>query len=107
SLGKYHINLLAHNFQYIDAVSVDTPILADDVRQSLQDCFRIRERLARSFLFLKYLNSCSRSLQDARAKQVWNDVHDIAKAAMAEIDKDINVQGWDNEWEVRPSRGKR
>ena len=106
SLGKYHINVLSHKFQYIDAISVDTPILDDSVRQHVQDCFAIRERLTRSLQFLEYLNSCSKSLQDARAKQIWDDVHTTAKAAMIEIGKSINDREWHSYWEARPSRKK-
>ena len=106
SLGKYHINSLAHNFQYIDAISVDTPILDDSVRQSVKDCFTIRERLTRSRQFLEYLNGCGKSLQDARAKQIWGDVYSTAKAAMIEIGKGIDERPWHSDWEPRPFRKK-
>ena len=85
-LGKYHINVLAHKFQYIDAVLVDTPIIYDNVRQILLDSFAIRERLERSRRFLEYLDACSMSLHDARARQTWSYVRNAAKAEIVNIE---------------------
>jgi hypothetical protein len=69
SLGRYHAVSLVKTFNYMDAVTVDTPVIDDSVRQKIQDVFPIRERLERCKLFLRYLDDSSRTMNDSQILQ--------------------------------------
>jgi hypothetical protein len=75
SAERIHINVLVRTFQYIDAVTVDTPIIDDDARFAIRDVFAIKDRLERCKVFVDYLDRCSKTLQDAGAQQYWRDVY--------------------------------
>ncbi len=75
SLGAYHINELAVQFQYVDAMIVDTPVLDEAVRRKMVDSQSISERLNRVVAFIEYLDTCSSSLKDRDAISLWKDVH--------------------------------
>jgi hypothetical protein len=52
----YHIERLAGEFQYVDAVVVDTPILDQTDRTTIRDARKLEERLERAEVFASYLN---------------------------------------------------
>jgi GTPase SAR1 family protein len=51
--GLYHAYRLAGNFQYLDAMIVDTPILTDSVREKMRVVEDIADRLGRAEVFVK------------------------------------------------------
>lgn len=75
SKGKYHITSLVNTFTYMDAITVDTPILDDLTRADIRDVLGVMERLERCSNFLQYLHNCSMGLQDAQASQLWNETY--------------------------------
>jgi hypothetical protein len=50
--GLYHAFRLASNFQYIDAMIIDTPILDDTVRDKIRGAEDIGDRLIRAEIFV-------------------------------------------------------
>jgi hypothetical protein len=54
--GVYHIERLAGEFQYLDAVVVDTPILDGPVRALIGDVKTFNQRLDRAEIFARYLD---------------------------------------------------
>lgn len=60
SIGVYHIMKWLSEFSYLDAVSIDTPILNENVKNdisSLKDSFDIIDRYKRAMAFRHYLTS--------------------------------------------------
>lgn len=57
TLGLYHITRLCSLFAYIDAVTIDTPILDSNVRESVRDVLDIGSRLDRAEYFRDYLDA--------------------------------------------------
>ena len=57
SKGEYHLQKIGSQFQYIDAVVVDTPILEKEFRESIRDAKNLDERMNRADRFVKYLTS--------------------------------------------------
>jgi GTPase SAR1 family protein len=51
--GLYHAYRLAGNFQYLDAMIVDTPILPDSAREKMRVVEDIADRLVRAEVFVK------------------------------------------------------
>ena len=75
ALGSFHVTTLVRQFQYADAVVVDTPILDDATRTSqIRDVRHIRERLDRARTFLRYLERQAEHLTDADARRVLADI---------------------------------
>lgn len=72
--GTYHINNLVREFQYLDAMSIDTPIIDTSVRSAITDATIIPERLARTRAFLAYLRRCVNDLPDTEGKEVCDNV---------------------------------
>lgn len=85
SLGKYHLYILASMFQYLDAVLIDTPIMDDNMRKRIQNVHSITERLARTELFLDYLDNVSGHIRDAGVRTLWNDISSKARASILDI----------------------
>jgi len=73
TLGRYHVNALVNTFQYFDAITVDTPILDQNVRKTTVDVEGINRRLYRAEAFVDYLDKCSNAIQDSDAIQLWKD----------------------------------
>ena len=84
SLGRYHIIELVANFQYYDAIVVDTPILDDESRKAITDTPYIDQRIPRAVYFMKYLNQCAEQIQDADARKIWSGIHE---SVMSSIDR--------------------
>jgi hypothetical protein len=85
SLGKYHVNALVNTFQYIDAITVDTPILDENVRKTTVDVQGITRRLNRSEAFVDYLDRCSNSIQDSDAITLWKPTFGKVKSEIRAI----------------------
>jgi hypothetical protein len=56
TVGAYTFKKLMGTFVYLDAVVIDTPIVEDSVAEQLDDCQDIEDRVARSRLFVEYLD---------------------------------------------------
>ena len=88
--GKYHVTVLANTFQYMDAISVDTPILNDAARAGILDVQAIRDRLLRCRTFVDYLNASVTSVPDSRAQQLWGEAHAAVAQEIAEVYERLN-----------------
>jgi GTPase SAR1 family protein len=53
--GEYHLQRLANEFQYLDAVVVDVPILDRETREEIGDAGTLSDRLSRVELLAQYL----------------------------------------------------
>lgn len=65
TVGAYHLKRWISEFSYLDAMSIDTPIFNDVVRQEIRiniESFAIQDRLQRATLFREYLTN------------IWNDL---------------------------------
>jgi len=69
--GKYHIVRLVCLFQYMDAITIDTPILDSAAQLAIRDEPNINDRLVRCQRFVEYLDGCSRSIQDGGFQNQW------------------------------------
>ena len=56
TIGAYYMKRLARNFNYIDAIVVDTPIIDSGARARIEDVKGIADRLDRAELFADYLD---------------------------------------------------
>lgn len=70
--GKFHFTNLVNQFQYMDAVTIDTPILEEAVRSQIRDDRDISLRIARCEVFLSYLDRQSATIQDGNFLQQWS-----------------------------------
>jgi hypothetical protein len=89
SLGRYHICHLAPLFQYMDAITIDTPIIDTDVRHKIHDVMTIKDRLDRCTIFINYLDTCSESIQDGDAVGLWKDTYQGVQANISGIHSSI------------------
>ena len=64
TIGAYYHQRLVHIFVYVDAVTVDTPIVEATVRATLNNAEVISDRLDRTERFANYLDSQWDSLAD-------------------------------------------
>lgn len=55
--GAYAYRVLAKRFTYLDGVTVDIPVLDDDLRRRVVDVWQLPDRLARAELMVDYLDS--------------------------------------------------
>jgi hypothetical protein len=85
SFGRYHLFSLASDFQYLDAMIIDTPILDEEIRNKMADVSDINLRLERMDNFLEYLNSCASHIQDKEFQPAWQEILSQAKANVKEI----------------------
>ena len=84
-LGNYHVTDLVKTFVYMDAVTIDTPILDNKARAWITDVEDIRQRLARSEYFLRYLNECANGIRDVEFQQAWKETSSAVAADIAQI----------------------
>jgi hypothetical protein len=82
--GAYHINNLVTEFQYLDAMCIDTPITHSAVRATIVETTVISGRIARTRAFLNYLHTCVNDLPDAEGKEICQNV---IRTGLAECDK--------------------
>jgi hypothetical protein len=88
-LGRYHVQGLVNNFNYYDAVVIDTPIIDHVVRSKIEDCHPIDLRLSRCTLFMSYLKGCVEALQDADGRAFLGDCFDCVLREVERIAADL------------------
>jgi hypothetical protein len=86
-LGKYHIHKLARMFQYIDAITIDTPITEPKTRASIQNVTDLTERLKRTKSFINYIDQCATQVRDEEVKILWQDISSDVKKDITEVIK--------------------
>ena len=74
-LGKYHLFSLVRQFQYIDSIIIDTPILDEETRKSILLETDMKSRLDRTTSFINYLNSCKTSIKDIEIQKLWEEIY--------------------------------
>lgn len=76
SVGSYHLHRLSHEFSYVDAMIVDTPIFDENVRKLIKDVHNIEQRINRTETFCDYLDQQWSKLDLSKAKSLfdWNTV---------------------------------
>lgn len=88
-LGKYHVVDLVKTFVYMDAITVDTPILDDKIKKLITDVENIHHRLERGERFVQYLNDCAFGIKDAEFQQAWGEVSAAVTAEISSIKYDL------------------
>ena len=91
SLGSFHISTLVRTFQYMDAVTVDTPILDDETRASVKDSQGIRDRLKRARTMTGYLDRQVEHLTDADARTVLSDIFTAVANDITDIEQGLGT----------------
>ena len=71
TIGSYYYQKLIGKFTYVDAVVVDTPIVAREWRDKISDVIYINDRLARAEAFRQYLDSQWVNLESASDGFNW------------------------------------
>ncbi|ADB14975.1 hypothetical protein Psta_0281 [Pirellula staleyi DSM 6068] len=89
SLGSFHITTLVRTQEYMDAISIDTPILDETVRASIKDVEDIRSRLKRARVFTAYLARQAEYFTDADARRVLDDILTAAANDITDIEADL------------------
>jgi hypothetical protein len=87
TVGAYAHQHLSTEFQYLDAVAVDTPVADPEIRSELKDVHAIRPRLERVELLISYLDAAW--ARSDLAPLGFFDWPTCAKAVRAEV-KSIN-----------------
>lgn len=72
--GLYHVHHLIERFVYLDAVTVDTPIVDLNARVAIKDVTLIRQRVERAELMIKYLDSQWTRLADLNPPLDWSTI---------------------------------
>ena len=87
TVGNYHINRLCHQFSYVDAIIVDTPIFDPHVRSLMRDVHSIEQRLERAEIFRQYLDDQWSKISNKTAKTYfsWNKASNNLKKEMVFI----------------------
>jgi len=93
SKGEYHLQRLAGQFQYLDAVVVDTPILDQVMRESIGNAPTIEKRLDRVEGFVKYLSSCWSSVNLHAVGFNWFVHSDTAGRQVTNIRRAVSRSG--------------
>ena len=84
--GLYHAYRLAANFQYIDAVIVDVPILNDSVREKIRVVEDIGDRLARAETFVSdYLDNAWATIAKHAVGFDWAEMSETIKLEIQSI----------------------
>jgi len=74
TLGKYHLFSVVRQFQYVDSVIIDTPIVDEEVKKDISLESDIHTRLARTEIFVRYLDSCALTLKDTEIQNLWKEI---------------------------------
>ncbi|MCL5016199.1 MAG: hypothetical protein M1312_01105 [Patescibacteria group bacterium] len=85
SRGVYHLKILPPNFEYVDAIVMDTPILDDDKRIQIIDARTLEERIKRGAIFCEYLDTEWEHLDNPLAHFDWKSGSLKLKSRMDEI----------------------
>jgi len=72
-IGLYHIQELLGNFNYLDAVVVDTPILDPELEHYITEAHTLADRVERCFVFREYLDRCWRFFHPADILLDWTE----------------------------------
>ena len=91
SAGAYSRKKLCVLFAYLDAVIVDTPIVDPEHRAKIQAEYSIEDRLARSLLFLDYLDSCWQDSPLLSEKFDWPSLSSTARNQIADIQGKLGI----------------
>ncbi len=95
TIGAYHLKRWISEFSYLDAMSLDTPILDEDVRVQLKDrvnSFSINDRFNRAMIFRSYL---SKIWHDSNLKQSyfdWDELIRIGEETFQRVKKAISEE---------------
>ncbi|MFJ8488653.1 hypothetical protein ACIRBZ_09785 [Streptomyces sp. NPDC094038] len=89
SVGSYLYRKLSHSFSYIDAMTVDTPVVDPTVRRSIKDVHSIKDRLQRAKVFQSYLDAQWEVFagQGVEAVFRWPDVSSELASDIAEAER--------------------
>lgn len=90
-LGKYHLFSLVRQFQYIDSIIIDTPILDEETRKTILIETDMKSRLDRTTNFINYLNSCKTSIKDIEIQKLWEEIYNSIVEDMDRIKTKINI----------------
>jgi len=82
--GSYTYKKLIATFPYLDAVTVDTPIISPEARAVIRDVFSIDDRLERAGHFVDYLDSCWATRSPTTAFD-WPMVKGEARSQISEV----------------------
>ena len=93
ALGRYHIAVLAKEFAYVDAVTVDTPIIDEHARGRVGDVGHIRDRVNRCASFISYLDDASEHIGDSATLVVWRESRNVVNDRMRLILERIGEGG--------------
>jgi hypothetical protein len=85
SVGVYTIDVLLSEFSYLDAMSVDTPIVDDGFRKRVTGGRTIDERMVRAEIFREYLDSQWVPLRDSDSPFDWHQASDAARESMVGV----------------------
>lgn len=91
SAGAYSHKKLCVLFAYLDAVIVDTPIVDPGHRAKVQAAYSIEERLARSILFLDYLDACWQDSPLLSERFDWLSLSSAARGQIADIQVKLGI----------------
>jgi hypothetical protein len=94
SLGSYHVTKLVRKFAYLDAMTIDTPILDEKVRREIQDVRGKKNRVLRSRAFLRYLNQQANYIDDVDSKRLWEEVSSAIAHDITDVEKEGQAKGW-------------
>ena len=93
TIGSYYYQKLIGKFTYVDAVVVDTPIVAGEWRDEISDAANINRRLARAEAFRKYLDSQWGNLENASDVFNWRP---MSSMLFNEIEYIKSRVGWNS-----------
>ncbi len=89
TLGSFHLHYLCHVFQYLDAMTLDTPIVDPDTRAHMVDTMLIRDRVERTKVFLDYLDRAINDVRDDAVITFWCERSSEARDGLIEIENRI------------------
>ncbi len=92
TLGKYHLFSISKQFQYVDSIIIDTPILDEEIRKVISMDVDINSRLNRTGLFINYLDSCVLSVKDVEIQNLWKEISKAVIENMNDIKKKVNTE---------------
>jgi len=90
--GSYMVGGLVWQFNYIDAIIVDTSIIKPEYKAKIQDVTDIVQRLNRCLLFLDYLDECCKLIQDNSVTEFWSSISTSVRKRAADIRRDVEDQ---------------
>lgn len=85
TIGSYYYQKLACNFNYIDAMVVDTPIVERKVRDKIKDEGPVLKRLDRAEEFRRYLDSQWKKIESATEVFDWQQLSAQLRSEISSI----------------------